>query len=332
MNEPFALMILPHLQVQNANAISGPLSWGFPAPSAFLGFVHALQRRFSAELTAGLGGVGIICHQFAPQVTSVQRGRIQAFNLTRNPLKKKGEPASFVEEGRAHMEVTLLIAVNDYMPQRSGEFFASEVMHTAHGMRLAGGSLLPMGQGKRFEAAWHPLAEDEEEQAEQFRKMRKRLLPGFALVHREDILAEHIDQMRRKQPEAAALDALLDLSGLNFEPDLPDPDRPGETAWGIRRKPGWLVPLPIGYAALSPLYPAGEVKNARDNDTPFRFVETLYSVGEWVSPHRMTSYNQLIWRYQTDLDKGLYLCVNHFRTNTINTSAEKCKEEEHEGE
>ena len=39
------LLILPRLQIQNANAISGPLTWGFPAPTAFTGFVHALERR-----------------------------------------------------------------------------------------------------------------------------------------------------------------------------------------------------------------------------------------------------------------------------------------------
>ena len=42
---PDGLLLLPHLRVQNANAISSPLTWGFPAPTAFLGFVHALERR-----------------------------------------------------------------------------------------------------------------------------------------------------------------------------------------------------------------------------------------------------------------------------------------------
>ena len=37
-----AVLLLPRLRVQNANAISSPLTWGFPPPSAFTGFAHAL--------------------------------------------------------------------------------------------------------------------------------------------------------------------------------------------------------------------------------------------------------------------------------------------------
>jgi CRISPR-associated protein Csy2 len=62
MNQPTALLLLPRLKVQGANAISGPLSWGFPSPTAFIGFTHALERHFSNELRDGFGGVGIVCH------------------------------------------------------------------------------------------------------------------------------------------------------------------------------------------------------------------------------------------------------------------------------
>ena len=44
---PDGLLILPRLRVQNANAISSSHTWGFPAPTALLGFVHALERRLA---------------------------------------------------------------------------------------------------------------------------------------------------------------------------------------------------------------------------------------------------------------------------------------------
>ena len=138
------------------------------------------------------------------------------------------------------------------------------------------------------------------------------LLPGFALVQREDRLADHLGEMRATNPNANALDALLDLTRLNIEPDQPNPDKPEEKQWGIRRHPGWLVPIPVGYAAISPLYPPGEVLNARDDGTPFRFVESLYSLGEWVSPHRLTSLQQFLWHHHSDIERGLYCCVNHY--------------------
>ena len=53
MRDISGLIVLPHLRVQNANAISGPLSWGFPSPTAFTGFVHALERQFAAQLPEG---------------------------------------------------------------------------------------------------------------------------------------------------------------------------------------------------------------------------------------------------------------------------------------
>ncbi|EQD77973.1 CRISPR-associated Csy2 family protein [mine drainage metagenome] len=89
--------------------------------------------------------------------------------------------------------------------------------------------------------------------------------------------------------------------------------------WGIRKRPGWLVPLPIGYAALSSLYPAGEVENARDDSTPFRFVESLYSLGQWVSPHRLENLQQLLWHVKSEPEKGIYQCVNRF-SDACNTA------------
>ena len=72
------------------------------------------------------------------------------------------------------------------------------------------------------------------------------------------------------------------------------------------------MPLPIGYAGISPLYAAGEVENARDSTTPFRFVESLHSLGQWISPHRLDGLNQLLWTQESDADKGIYRCINRY--------------------
>jgi len=318
-----ALLLLPRLQVQNANAISGPLSWGFPSPTAFTGFIHALERKFSDRLKESFGGVGIICHRFEPQVFQPSGSRYQpkVFRLTRNPVGKDGAATAFVEEGRAHLEISLVIAVKDYLTDKHGEYFAEDVLKAAQGMRLAGGSLLPTRDGKRYGAQWWPLAEDLEGQAEVFRKLRRHLLPGFALVQREDLLRERLEKLRTSpgaeaNPSATALDALLDLSRLNIEPGQPNPDSPNEAEWRIRKHLGWLVPLPIGYAGLSPLYAPGEVENARDGITPFRFVESLYSLGEWVGPHRLENLQQLLWHTEADVESGIYRCINRYIETT----------------
>jgi CRISPR-associated protein Csy2 len=321
MNEPKALILLPRLKVQNANAVSGPLTWGFPSPTAFAGFVHALERRLGHSLSMGFGGVGIICHKFEPQVSRPAGKYTQVFNLARNPLDKYGSTAAIVEEGRAHMEVSLLFTLNDVIDSDETEYFAHQVMETVQRMRLAGGSMLPQRSGQRYEAKYISLSQSQVEQDETFRKLRKRLLPGFALVQREDRLAAHLNEMRVTDNNASALDALLDLTRLNIEPDQPNPDNPQEKQWGIRKHPGWLVPIPVGYAGISPLYQPGEVRNARDNETPFRFVETLYSMGEWVSPHRLMSLQQLLWHQQANTEKGIYQCINRYADFVTDTTS-----------
>jgi len=318
MSEVSGLVLLPHLNVQNANAVSGPLTWGFPSPTAFTGFVHALERKLALDLEEGFAGVGIICHHFEPQVIRPSGRRTNVFRLTRNPVGEDGSTLAIVEEGRAHMEVSLVMAVRDYKTDGDGKELAERIHHAAHGMRLAGGSLLPQ-QNERFAAQWWPLTGDTEGDFKVFRRLRRYLLPGFALVLRDDLLASHLEEMKLRNPWANALDALMDLSRLNFEPVSSQGNEGDSTVnWEIRRKTGWLVPLPIGYAGISPLYMAGEVEKARDSTLPFRFVESIYSLGEWVSPHRLDSLNQLLWTQEADTDRGIYRCINCYSKSLTN--------------
>lgn len=299
------LILLPHLRVQNANTVSGPLSWGFPAPSAFTGFVHALHLRLRSQ-EINLDGVGIVCHSFDPQVYKPNPYTYK-FSLARHPLTKDGETASVIEEGRAHMEASLLVGVYGYLDEGEGAYFARQVQEAAMGMRLAGGSILPSDGD--YQPEYFALAEDKESIETQFRKIRRKLLPGFALVSAHAELREHLAQMQQDNPKTTALDALLDLSCLHVQPISEDPQTPGKVSWrAARSRQGWLVPLPVGYGAISPLYEAGQVANARDDQTPFRFVESLYSLGEWKSPHRIEGPDELLWHHHADPENGLYLC------------------------
>lgn len=327
MNNPQALILLPRLQVQNANAVSGPLSWGFPSPTAFTGFVHALQRRLAENQTTQLGGVGIVCHKFQPQVTKPAGKYTQVLNLTRNPLGKDGNSAAIVEEGRTHMEISLLFVYHGYIDEDDEEELLQDIMHTAHSMRIAGGSVLPQRTGNQYQPVCMRLSHDVASQEKEFRKLRRKLLPGFALVQRPDRLQTHLKEIQTDKPHATALDALMDLTRLNIEPPVVNSgdtasDEAEESKWHVRKQSGWLVPIPVGYAAISPLYAAGEVINARDQETPFRFVENLYSLGEWVSPHRLNNLQQLLWHTQSDSEAGIYQCKNLY-SNFINETIDQ---------
>ncbi len=320
MTEINSLLILPRLRVQAANAVSGPLTWGFPSPTAFTGFAHALERRLAADLPAGIAGVGIICHRFEQQVYHPAGNYTRVFCLTRNPVNKDGATASLVEEGKAHMEVTLVIALADWVLEDDRTALLASISRTALSMRLAGGSLLPQRHGPRFAPRLEEWPSAQADRHELFRKLRRYWLPGFALTLREDRLAQGLQRLQETQPQATALDALLDLSRLNVEPAAePEPD--GSIKWHIRRRDGWLVPLAIGYAGLSTLYEPGQVLNSRDAETPFRFVESLYSIGEWVSPHRLSCLEQLLWHHDADPQGGIYRCINRY-TDYLTDAAE----------
>lgn len=337
MTEPQALLLLPRLQVRNANAIAGPFSWGFPPPSAFTGFAHALERQLPDYR---FGGLGIICHDFQVQAHKPNKRPHQVFALTRNPIDKDGSTASIVEEGRMHMEISLLIGVEAYQGvSYIGEDDRNDLTRQAHkavqGMRLAGGSILPLREGKPYAVECRALPSDPEGRRQDFRKLRRQLMPGYALVHREGLLAQHLAELRQTNKQANALDALLDLCALHFEPppNVAEPEEnqdedseiieeaegtdkqaaPIKSKWTVhKRRQGWLVPLPIGYAGISGLYQPGQVANTRDGETPFRFVEALYSLGEWVSPHRIGSLDAMLWHTVADTENGIYRCVNRY--------------------
>ena len=119
------VIILPHLRVQNANAVSGPLSWGAPAITAFTGFAHALQRRLDLE-DYELDGVGVVCHGFQPQVYQPSGRYHWRFCLARHPMGQDGKPVGTVEEGRAHLELSLVLERMAIWPMKSSEHFWPE--------------------------------------------------------------------------------------------------------------------------------------------------------------------------------------------------------------
>ncbi|MDC8784381.1 type I-F CRISPR-associated protein Csy2 [Roseateles koreensis] len=319
-----ALLVLPRLRVQNANAISSPLTWGFPAMSAFLGFMTALERRLGRDAGIEFYKLGVICHGFEAQVTT--EGYTRAFHLTRNPVLADGSTAGIVEEGRVHLEITLVFDVVLTAGQISDaerQALAEQIAHLAAGMRLAGGSVmpaLPMQQRRVPRPALMMLQGDPDAQRQQFRRMARRWLPGFALVSRDDLLSQRLTTLQAEQPDATTLDAWLDLSRLNHRAVQATNDKGEDTvSWVTDPREGWTVPIPVGYAGLSELHEPGSVANARDRVTPFRFVDSIWSIGQWISPHRLQDLDDLFWYAQpTDegVDPRLYRCRNKFKPAT----------------
>jgi CRISPR-associated protein Csy2 len=82
------VLLLPHIKVHNANALSSPFTIGFPAMTAWLGAVHALQRKVNAS---GLQNVNfdrtaIISHRIDLQTYKGVGDFIFSIIGTGNPL------------------------------------------------------------------------------------------------------------------------------------------------------------------------------------------------------------------------------------------------------
>ena len=318
MNTPLNfthLLVLPHLKVHNANAVSSPLTHGFPSITAFLGLMWALERKTrQAGMDLDFNAVGVICHDHQEQTTD--GGFVKSFRLTRNPVGKDGKTAAIVEEGRIHLDLSLVLAVYAEGWDRDAQARDLQtITDLLQGMRIAGGTLLPATQtvGSRYRPWVANFTGDDGARTWAFRQLCARLLPGSALVARDDLIDRRLTVLQATAPDATGLDAWLSLSRINWHYDAQADG--GKGGWQNDRVKGsgWVVPIPVGYAALGDLHAAGSVPNARDDSTPFRFVESLYSMGEWIGPHRLHSPQDLLWYADSQPDQGLYRCRNDYR-------------------
>ncbi len=211
-----------------------------------------------------------------------------------------------------HLELSLIFSVG-------GELCSGDVAHRkqiaqrideiVHGMRIAGGSVIDNHDTAR-KPRLVSMPDDSEEYEAEFRRVRRQLLPGFALVLNERALNDRLAEVQTDNPDATRLDAWLDFARLHRD-CVVEPET-GAHRWEIRSRPGWHVPIPVGYGALGERHEPGEVANARDNSTPFRFVESLYSIGQWVSPHRLRRPESLLWYIENDLEHGIYRLNNDY--------------------
>jgi len=86
-----------------------------------------------------------------------------------------------------------------------------------------------------------------------------------------------------------------------------------------KTKMGFLVPIMTGYKAISKTYDLNEIENIRaqsaDDAEKVCFVESVHSIGEWLSVHRIKNIealSQCVWKYKP-YEKNWYLC-----TQTLN--------------
>jgi len=300
-------LLIRKMRVHNANALSSPMTIGFPAMTAWLGFMHALERRVSVHPAFGkvrMKELAVSCHELNLQTYKGEGDFVRSVMITANPLRKKGsgfERPPFIEEARAHLTVSLLIHFEGLSSDdEERDSFIQTVQNELPRMKLAGGDILSFSpfvlpseadKKKLFRSSrLMDLAEDEHSARKAFRS----LMPGYVLVERRDVLQGR---------GGSSLDALLDVLSMHYE------YHEKTDSWELSPRPekGWLVPITVGFKGLTPL---GKVKNQRNPDTPHRFAEPVLTLGEFKMPYHFDSIDEMMWHYRYEEDKNLYLCVN----------------------
>ncbi|MCT6868015.1 MAG: type I-F CRISPR-associated protein Csy2, partial [Gilliamella apicola] len=191
-------LLFDHVKIHNANAISSPLTYGFPAISGFLGAIHALNRKIESDDPIYLDGVLIACHDCDVQVYRPNNYADYTFRLTRNPLAKNGDTRSIIEEGRVHLDVSLIVEVkiedretlDDVNDQ---EKFINQIRQKLYQQRIAGGQVIEIESVGLYSAS------------ESLDDLTQALLPAFVLVEAQQDLQEITAELQQKDPNATAL-------------------------------------------------------------------------------------------------------------------------------
>lgn len=286
------ILLIPHIQIQNANALPSPFTIGFPAMTAWLGAAHALQRRLNeAGIDVQFDGAGVVSHQFDLQTYKGPGDYEHSIIGTANPLDKNGERPSFIEEARCHLEVSLAIQYSGINKHQEAEAL-ERISHCLKGqMKMAGGDILSFSRPDLFR---------------DFGMLKNRLMPGYALIERRELMIEAMQQGQD------ALDAMLDYLAIHHSCEQQEQNGETHITWKSERKStgnngerGWIVPIATGFQGISEL---GHAKNQRDPETPHRFAEAIVTLGEFKMAYRLGSLEELLWHYHHEADQNLYLC------------------------
>lgn len=298
------LILLPRIRVQNANALSSPFTIGFPAMTAWLGAVHALQRKLNANETPVIfTGTGVVVHQFDLQTYKGPGDFVHSIIGTGNPLdpkSEKGKPkgnavrSSFIEEARCHLNISLLVQYGGIEAHEEQPMLEALHQLLLSSMKLAGGDILSCGKPE--------IIRD-------FNTAKRRTMPGYALVERRDLMQSAMEQGQD------AMDAMLDYLAIHHSCTKESINGEECIIWQSQRKAtgpdgqrGWIVPIATGFQGISEL---GKAQNQRDPDAPHRFSESVVTLGEFKMSYHLHSPQELLWRYQVEPDSNLYLCVQH---------------------
>lgn len=290
------VLIIPRIKIHNANALSSPYTIGFPAMTAWLGFMHALQLKLNNNnpdlSNLKFNSVAVVSHDFNLHTRKGDSDFDYSIISTSNPLKKDGKRPSTIEEARCYLVTSIVIEYSD-IDQNKAEEMIDKITPLLHCMKIASGDVLD------FQSPFLKKIKDETET----KQLMAKLMPGFCLIDRSSLVIESMEQGQDAMD--AVLDYLKNTSRCEKIPVTED-NKKDEIKWTQSRKQkGWLVPIAVGFQGISDLV---HVKNQRNILTEHRFAESVVTLGEFIMPFRIDDLDNILWRYHADTENNMYLC------------------------
>lgn len=242
-----------------------------------MGFGEALRRNLGG---LGVTGVAFVLHSF-----SLHDGH------TRNPVESKEEvrakagASGIIDEPKARMTCSLVIEAEGARDDiRRG---AGDVARFLARARLGGGTLVPGG------VPGGPAVQACLDDAELLRALAA-LPPGHVLRDRSDLMEAQEGDRRD------SLDRFLDALALS-------PAGSGDSQRMVRQQPGWVVPVGIGFKAISPAaHRRGQRTGAGVEGHVFG--EDMLGLAEWITLRKAIreSLSGCFWSYRISTESGTY--------------------------
>ena len=203
-------LLLNRIKVQGANAVAG-FTWGFPAITHFLGYTHNLSRKLSNHedfADFSLSGCAVIAHGHQVHTYGYNQfvqSKNPAYLYKEQPKYKVGSPP-VIEEGKMDFTVSLLIEYKGEIATRK-ENLIKWLKKACQRQRLASGTVMDITDIDFFTI-------DDEQSNKLFRRLIRKLLPGFVLLDRSVYLEQYFHSLKDQNENAEILDAWLDFVAL----------------------------------------------------------------------------------------------------------------------
>lgn len=179
-------ILINRLSLQNANAISG-FTANFIGITHVLGYTHNLQRKINQQgnFDITLKGCAVVCHQHHVHHFKNDNSTTK-FTQSRNPRYMYGDnsptPASVIEEGKMNATLSLIVGYEGNLTQ--DDTFCRWLENQCLLQKLAGGTVLDISTIGLYNI---------NDKGTNLPKLKRKIMPGFMLYERSDILKNHIE-------------------------------------------------------------------------------------------------------------------------------------------